>query len=136
MTPFRKLRRLRFSLSSFLVALTIVCVWLGWQGSIVRERKALEAVLETSKAACVPMVAEAVSKQLPLEYRLSWARHLLGDREIDYIHIIDVPMDDTFLARISAAFPEANVIYERKFYPTPGAPDYYRPGPRLPPPYR
>jgi len=45
--PFLLKRRwLRFSVRTLLAAVTIFCVWLGWQMQIVRERKVLRDAIE------------------------------------------------------------------------------------------
>ena len=44
--PRRRSLRVAFSLRTLFVVVTIIGVWLGWQLSIVRERKTLLAELE------------------------------------------------------------------------------------------
>ena len=75
------------------------------------------------------MDSDKAASELPNKYRVNWVRRLMGDREIEQVHIMDVPMDDAILDHIAAVFPEATVVYERKYFPTPGPPDYLRPGP-------
>jgi len=40
-----KRRWLRFSIRTLLVAVTLFCVWLGWQWRIVQERRAVKELL-------------------------------------------------------------------------------------------
>jgi hypothetical protein len=88
-------RWLRFSLSSLLIAATLFCVWLGWQASIVRERRAVKELLEGKAfalAAYDPPYANFVRRMMddvPMLYNL--ACYNLTSDEIE---------------RVKKAFPE------------------------------
>ena len=50
----RRRRYLRFSLRTFLVVLTLACVWFGWMGNLAnRQRQAVAWVLEMGRS-CRP----------------------------------------------------------------------------------
>ena len=54
-TPKR--RWLRFSVRTLLAAVTIVCLWLGWQVSIVQERKMARREIEATGGAFVHQIS-------------------------------------------------------------------------------
>src|SRR5688572_1153388 len=79
-----KRRWLRFSVRTLLVAVTIFCMWLGWQVSIVRERKAVQDLVLGRHAKLNPgykqpkTITYFVGKPY-YEPPRSWFRQLLGD---------------------------------------------------------
>lgn len=64
---------LRFSLRTFFVLLTAVCVWLGYNADIVRNRKML--MHGSPLDPCL-----TISIDLDRQFKLSWIRRLLGDK--------------------------------------------------------
>ena len=95
-TPKR--RWLRFSIRTLLLAVTILCVWLGWQVSIVRERKAAVKLLDH--------LAGPVSFS-PYEVPpyVNVVRRMLGDVPPLYsLHIYDATPAE--IQQVKNAFPE------------------------------
>jgi hypothetical protein len=93
-----KRRWLRFSVRTLLVAVTICCVWLGWQVSIVRERKAAVKLLDHLAG---PV---SFSGYVDPPY-VNIVRRMLGDVPPLYsLHIYDATLDE--IQRIKNAFPE------------------------------
>jgi hypothetical protein len=103
-TPAKR-RWLRFSSRTLLIAVTIVCVLLGWQVSIVRERTTLRdqfrESLEFLDSDDVDPLGAPV--QPP---RLSWIREAMGDRAVQRI-TYKFYVGDAHLAELRRAFPEA-----------------------------
>ena len=101
-----KRRWLRFSVRTLLVAVTIFCVWLGWQVNIVRDRKAMMQRIE--EAGGVGGAGFQSRKDPPMP----WYRKKLGDSANAHIR---VPWDWTAeqIAEVSALFPEATVHKQR-----------------------
>jgi len=95
MTPLNR-RRFRFSLRTLFIVMTVVCVWLGWNLNIVRERKLARAAIERERW------------ELINGGETSWIRSALGDQRIERIVRRYPPSQDLSLAR--ACFPEARVM--------------------------
>jgi hypothetical protein len=102
-----KYRWLRFSVRTLLVAVTICCVWLGWQVSIVHERKALRAMviergglIDTAIDAPQLWFLNAFDASEP-----SWFRKRLGDEFVLYVYYSGV--SEAERQRIARAFPDA-----------------------------
>src|SRR4051812_12404225 len=108
-------RWLRFSVRTLLIAVTIFCMWLGWQVSIVRERRAVmdAAYAQDSLTAFWPYpefepdpdFADKVEEQKADAMRLSFVRRMMGDKPIDRVYC-RVP---ELMKRIDDAFPEAEI---------------------------
>jgi hypothetical protein len=102
-------RWLRFSLRTLLVAITVVCVWLGWEVSIVRERQAfLRLVAE--RGGSYSFVADyspfEAADRMPKE--LSYLRRMLRDELVGSI-VLPVNTSAEEIAEIRRVFPEAVV---------------------------
>ena len=107
-----KRRLLSFSVRT-LVAVTLFCVWLGWQASIVREGKAcLNWILVNNH-----QYAEPLPRSSPA-YLLSWHRRMLGDSGL-FLLTLRPAITVADLKRLQRAFREANVIWKRPAKPTP-----------------
>ena len=90
-----KRRWLRFSIRTLLVAVTIFCVWLGWQVSIVRERKAVSELFEgkaLALAAYDPPYANFV-------------RRMMGDAPL-LLNLGCENLTSDEIQRVKKAFPE------------------------------
>jgi hypothetical protein len=102
---------LRFSLRTVLVIVTICCVWLAWQVSVVRERKAmLKLVIE--RGGSYSFLADyspfAAADRTPKE--LSYLRRaLLRDELVGSIALPPVISADE-IAKVRRTFPEAAVM--------------------------
>ena len=120
MRLFPKRRWLRFSVRTLLIAVTIFCVWLGWQVSIVREREALTKVVTDAGGHCVLRYVVNVELELSRIDRF-FIRRWMGDREWKSIGF-DVIPDPALLQKVERAFPEAAIIR----YDPDGSPNIYR----------
>jgi hypothetical protein len=109
-----KHRRFRFSLLTLFVVVTVLCCWLGWQVSIVHERKALLAMLRADHAnismagevripSTIDPIVEGDENQLPT------VRRWLGDEPVTQI-MVGGPLSDELERRSKVAFPEANLM--------------------------
>jgi hypothetical protein len=106
MRHFPKRRWLKFSLRTLLVAVTIFCVWLGWQVSIVHERQAcLRWIALNNHQYAEPLWPP------PSAYELSWHRRVLGDSGV-FRPMLRPEITDAGLKRLQHAFPEANVVWK------------------------
>ena len=103
-----KRRWLRFSVRTLLIAVTIFCVWLGWQWRIVQERKSLIALVSRRNYVTLNHWPDP-------NVDFSWVRKLLGDQ---LLHADIFVPDDSLSAQerrdIERALPEAKIVF-RKF---------------------
>ena len=103
MEEMPKRRWLTFSVRTLLIAVTIFCVWLSWQVSIVRERKAVRKILQERETftyeECHPGMPH-----LP-GVHISWIRAALGDEAVSYFYLSGRETVDE-MQRIRRAFPE------------------------------
>jgi hypothetical protein len=100
-----KQRWFRFSLRTLFVVITVVAVWLGWQASIVHERKALLAHGKASR------VWEPFYSNKPLPWSI---RTLMGDVPVQHIEMFSDPSPE-YRSRIEKAFPEATIRVHSSF---------------------
>src|SRR5690348_7256064 len=118
--PLLPIRRwLRFSIRTLLVAVTIFCVWLGWQWRLVHERRTLRArILEQG--------GSVYGDELSLQYRadevvrmnvngtdarvppIPLLRRVIGDERV--LLISSGFKSEAELALVRGAFPEAQVL--------------------------
>jgi hypothetical protein len=109
----RKRRWRTFSVRTLLVTLTILCVWLGWEMSIVRERTSLIAKVNADGGECWSVEHSAELNDGRIEtgwerWQVSRVRRLLGDSTWITIILKRQP-DPEFLKRLEKAFPEAEI---------------------------
>jgi hypothetical protein len=108
----------RFSIRTLLIAVTVFCVWLGWQLQIVRERKAVrELVVHSGGIYGVyvenygepPDVAIAPTLVARRAFDIPWYRRLFGDIAV---RKIKAPRrwPDAQLRRAADAYPEADIV--------------------------
>src|SRR6185295_19870567 len=103
MTSEKPRRRwFRYSLRTIIVALTLLCAWLAWNVSIVRERNYWCRWIQEQGGICSAMG--------PDPNAISWVRRLMGDDVTNIIHLPRTVPRSTF-DQISAAFPEAGIVY-------------------------
>jgi hypothetical protein len=105
--PKRRWRR--FSIRTLLVAVTIVCLWLGWQVNTVWQRRGL-LDLVSERGGAYLFVADSnpfeAADRAPLD--LSYMQNKLGDQLVRWIEVPDdFPERDR--QRIRRAFPEAEL---------------------------
>lgn len=115
MTEQTKRRWYSFSLRTMFILVTVLCVWLGWQLNLVRERRnalnepAIVAKFNTTTAdAYAAMYAGTPPDPVA---RISFVRRMLGDEAIQQIWYQgwgDVPTAEE-LARMQSLFPEATM---------------------------
>lgn len=117
----RNHRWLRYGIRTLLVAVTLFCVWLGWQVSIVRERKAVLRLIgerDGNFAVYEPIKDDPTSPWYPgptdEDYPpdlIPWYRLIMSDLHV--WHIYTGSMSSVEVDRARRAFPEAEVITER-----------------------
>lgn len=108
-----------FSLRSLLVVVTLVCIWLAWEMSIVRQRKQELTALRTSYAAEITTAADWPKRQAPGSInatippaRIFFFRRWLGDEAIQEIWYYPHTgrFTDDEVARLARLFPEAKLV--------------------------
>lgn len=109
-TAVSKRRWLRFSLRTMFVLVTAVALWLGWELSMVRARRAALVELRNDPAVQVFTAAEFESPLEPPDgaAALSQLRILLGDRSVAVIRF-DPGHQQAEVDRAHELFPEADV---------------------------
>jgi hypothetical protein len=113
-----KRRWLAYSTRTLLVAVTIFCVWLGWQVSIVRERSYLRSRFEPSVSFNEKFGTDFLDAffDLPAQpRRVSWIREVMGDKWVGSIWYSELDPND--LERIKGAFPEAGLCKTKIEWP-------------------
>ena len=94
----------RFSIRTLLIAITILCVWFGYQWQVVQERKAVIRLV-------VERGAFSFRAHDPGEPNdLSWIRRLLGDEEPYGSFIIRQRVSEDEKQRINAAYPDTRLV--------------------------
>jgi hypothetical protein len=83
-------RWFRFSLRTLLILVTALCLWLGWESSVVRARRNLLTQLRLNPAFTVTTAAEW-ARRYPTGFlgqqpkSVSFVRRCLGDEDIQEI---------------------------------------------------
>ena len=116
MTAVSKLRRLRFSLRTLFVAVTVVAItmcWVMWEVSIVRERNRAKAwIVEQggfiSDSSCAP-----ADVQLEKSSHFPEFRRWFGDEPVVYINLVRSGVAWDERNRVANLFPESWVVPER-----------------------
>ena len=114
--------RLRFSLRTLLVLVTLFCIWLGWCHSTVRQRDAKRTWIQEKGGVFQEWVVPenpaqwiaTTPKPYVEKYRqISKVTTWLGDRPVSYINLVHT--DATWEERqlVAKMFPEAFVVPER-----------------------
>ena len=103
MPVLTKHRWLRYSIRTLLVAVTIFCVWLGWQFRIVRERKAVLDLVQSRRIpsafskyvtglACIAVVAvvDGIAGWVAMifECKTAWRLPVVIKTECPLVHTI------------------------------------------------
>jgi hypothetical protein len=101
-----------FSIRTLLIAVTIFCVWLGWQVRTVHNRRAVlrDVVAAGGRHGALESSAPdrfAVGKEYD-RFRVSAIRRLFGD-ETQFEIVFDTEPSDELRARVEQAFPESYV---------------------------
>jgi hypothetical protein len=99
-------RWLRFSLRALLVVITLLCLWLGWETSIVHERKRLlsEAWQLDGIILVPPKVYTPPKQAVTVPYFREW----LEDESVSFVFFNPKQMENfELLKRMERAFPEA-----------------------------
>lgn len=109
-------RWFRFSLRTMFVIVTVFACWIGWQTSIVRERKAALREARTTLQINVTTVADwmkfgpGIRPQSSRPSQVSFVRRWLGDEAIHSISIMEhMDGSDAAASRFKKVFPEAEV---------------------------
>jgi len=106
----------RFSLRSLLIVVTLVCICMAWESSVVRQRKAMRQVAAKNPAFQLVTAEEALllispGPTPPRVARVSLVRRWLGDQAIQTIEYNRQfgNFADAELKGLSRTFPEAEV---------------------------
>ena len=112
-----KRRWFRFSLRMLFVLVTVLCVWIGWNANIVRERKSILAEIErTIGPIKIGVLEEAEADHANIKIaqnefewaRVSRIRRMLSDRTYLSVHVPG-PIDARLAERLEIAFPESHL---------------------------
>jgi hypothetical protein len=126
----RRAVRFRYSLRMLFVLVTVCCLWLGWNASVVRARRdmlrdvesrggrAIEGfVLEGGQPLAwldstnmVPASGAMCEPVLPSSESPSSIRQLLGDATVGVIYLPSSEFSNEDAQRIQAKFPEALLL--------------------------
>ena len=98
-------RFFRFSLRTLFVAVTVLCLYFGWQWRIVHERKVARTLLES------PEHDAFYVDYLPDKPHIPWIRRLLGDSPIISIGVRNERDKDI----AQTLFPEAEVHFAKRY---------------------
>ena len=108
----------RYSLRTLFVAVTLFCLWLGWQVHCVQVRK--DWLMRVQAAGGRVYFGDTFREKYPTltqqaPQEVSWYRRLLGDRSVHTLFVIvNDPKDKqraaAEVAPIKSAFPEATVL--------------------------
>jgi hypothetical protein len=123
MPMFLKPRWLTYSVRTLLLAVTIICLWLGHEWRIVQERKAVRDLLQTPAVQMKTIYLYPANVTIiPLRPRgksavpLTWIRQLMGDVQMPAINCSGLTEKE--VERVNRAFPESQLwnprYYERK----------------------
>ena len=117
------LRRLiRFNLRTFLAAVGAVCLWLGWNVSVVRERNYLRGWIVEHHGGINFDGRDGGTwkkEQQRNDAALSWLRRLLGDRAAVIVAFPTKCVSLAEIERVERAFPEAYVVAGVRHGPSP-----------------
>ncbi len=109
-------RWLTFSLRTMFIVVTVLCCWLGWESSVVRQRKSLLQEFSPQASLQITTMKQWVNNAPPGTTRIppasvSFLRRLLGDEAIQEIGYSThyQPLTEADRARLSRAFPEARI---------------------------
>ena len=108
-------RSFRFALRTMFVVVTLICIWLGWQVSIVRHRRAMRAELEASgwRFSLVgdgPFFRDSIIPGERDPPHGQFIRRLMGDSEYEYIVAPPPPITKEMIEKVRAAFPSEVII--------------------------
>ena len=106
MSTAPKRRWFRFSLRTVFVAVTIFCVWLGFQFRIIHQRQSMLRWIRDHRGSTYEMSS---GSHWRAELVPSW-RQWFGDRPIKFIIFNEEDLPDAGqLERIEQLFPESNI---------------------------
>lgn len=112
-------RWFRYSLRSLFVVVTLLCCWLAWESSVVRQRRTVLVELRTKPAFRVTTVKEYLRRfpgnvTPPNFTEVSLLRSWLGDEAIAELWYSRYMPDysDAELSRLKKVFPEAKALEE------------------------
>jgi len=106
------------------VVVTVICVWLGWNVNIVRERELLLKSLETDESLSFDPFRTRFSNVTKWNFSVSeissmkrsgvsipWFRRMLGDQAVMML-TLPQSMSESDILRFKSAFPEALISQE------------------------
>ena len=99
----------RFSLRTLLILMTLLCCWLAWESSIVRQRKALLSQMQASGAFHITPARHWGDPPPTPRATIPWIRRWLGDEAIQSVTYSYAP-PEIDMQRVERAFPEAQFL--------------------------
>jgi hypothetical protein len=115
----RARRYLRFSLRTLLIAVAILCVWLGWNLKSVRDRELmLEVIASRNGFVDTPdgrniLLFSVTWSPLPTKGELPVSWRVLGAKPVHHLDFYEHLFNAEEVARIQALFPEADIALWR-----------------------
>lgn len=116
-------RWFRFSLRTMFVAVTGLCCWLGWESSVVRERRAVREEFRVKGlqfVAAEEMAERYVGTPIPVPTlaKVPMVRRWLGDQAVQEIWYLayNSSISESDIGRVKQIFPEAEL---RESFPAP-----------------
>jgi hypothetical protein len=106
-----KRRWLRFSIRTLLVAVTIFCVWLGWEWRIVENRNSVRH--HFSRRVSFGHAEDVDPFGQPVPAHLSWIREAMGDSLVWSLDYDCENVGEPEVERIRQAFPELQYEFVR-----------------------
>jgi hypothetical protein len=108
---------LTFNFRTMLIAVTILCSWLGWQANRVWERRTMRAwirnqggfVAKQGEVVPGPMLNMFRTRVAGHSREIPWLRRQLGDFRIRYV-LTSTSWTDDEIDRVAAMFPEADIV--------------------------
>jgi hypothetical protein len=107
----RKRRRYQFSLRSLLIAFTVLaipCAYVGWQESIIRERRAVVATHGTLMSWEIPRLKDIAPWQPSFRPRPPFPLRWFGEDGFAVVYAKDSETDDE-IDNLKRLFPEAQI---------------------------
>jgi len=110
-------RWLRFSVRTLLVAVTIFCVWLGWQVNWVRERRiarqrisfANQWIMRNGTTYHDGRALGFISFYVGMQRKAPWSLRIFGEQGETH-WILDMPNEGSDIESIRTLFPEVTIV--------------------------
>jgi hypothetical protein len=112
----------RFSLRTMLVAVAIICVWLGWNLKSLRDREAmLETIVARNGFVDTPdnrhiSLISVTWSPLVTQGKLPVSWRVLGAKPVHHLDFYEHLFNAEEVARIQALFPDADIALWRSSF--------------------